>query len=284
MKWSTRLIITALILAVLAATAYMVWLCIDIVNQPVAPSIVSEEVQLPVPTTEATTAPTTEATVPTEAPPVGKLLNDSAKGYVCIGLRPTERSAEDRYFYAILPDQEAAIAAIESAEAKLVEGKATNGEALTGLMVEYQNGLWCFTETGALCNPWERIEPEDAAEIYALCMDAADEFGFTKAITLHDIRGITSATLEFDNQITTVTNMDSLSSLKDWLVNSKPCGPGGASCWFTAFLTLEMADREPVTIAIATDSCNTWMTEGVAYEYAANIEDMYGLFSMSAPE
>ena len=280
----TTFVVILLILTVIAATGYVLWLCIDIVNQPAEKTAIAEPIVLPAPATEPITPPTTIPTYPTEKPPVGELLNDSPSGYVCVGLRPTERSAEDRYFYAVLPDQDAAIAAIEKAEALRIDGKATNGEALTGLMVEYQNGLWCFTESGAMCNPWERVEPEDAAEIYALCMDTAKPLGFRDAIAPGDLRNITSATMKFDDQPVTITDAAALSKLEGWLTNSKAMGPGGAACWFTAFLTLEMEGGETVTIAIATDSCSTWMTEGVAYDYHVENEELFGLFSMKAPD
>jgi hypothetical protein len=56
-----------------------------------------------------------------------------------------------------------------------------------------------------------------------------------------------------------------------WLANSRE--EGSVSCWFTAQLQLELENGETKTISMATDSCATWMSEGVAYGFGEVTED-----------
>lgn len=278
--------IIVLNLAIIAATVCVIRLCINLPRQGIlaSSSLSGELPTLPAQTAAAPTLPPETFSTASQSAS-GVLLNDPVPDSLCICIRPTERSAEDRHFYALCPDQAAATAAFDAAYAKRIDGKATNGEALTGLMVHGRDGmLWYFTESGALCNPWERIEAEDAADLHAICLALAREVGYREALRPNEIRDLTSATMVFNDQTRTVTDSASLAKIEKWLSTSTPCGPGGASCWFTAFLTLETADGNSHTVAIATDSCSTWITEGICYEYPSENEDLFSLFSMPAPD
>ncbi len=62
-------IITLLILAIIAATGYVIWLCLDMVNQEPAATIPQQpSIQLPTETPTATTAPVESTVPPTTAP------------------------------------------------------------------------------------------------------------------------------------------------------------------------------------------------------------------------
>ena len=51
---------------------------------------------------------------------------------------------------------------------------------------------------------------------------------------------------------------------------------GGTACPFTASLSLNYENGEERTIYLATDSCDTWLSSGVYYEYSG-FEDIEGL-------
>ena len=65
----TTVLFTLLILAIIAATGFVIYLCIDLVNQDVATMPTGEAVMLPAESTAATEAPTETTVPPTTVPP-----------------------------------------------------------------------------------------------------------------------------------------------------------------------------------------------------------------------
>ena len=60
-----KVVLILLILAMIAATAFVIWLCFDLTGKAPQPSVSEKPgIQLPVPTQEAVPVPTTEATLP----------------------------------------------------------------------------------------------------------------------------------------------------------------------------------------------------------------------------
>ena len=58
---------------------------------------------------------------------------------------------------------------------------------------------------------------------------------------------------------------------------------GGTGCPFTALLDLELETGEKLTVALATDSCGVWMSEGYFYEFADDSQKLFDLFGVSFP-
>ena len=65
----STVLVTILILALIAATGFVIYLCLDLVNQEPATLPTNESVALPTEVTEITEAPTETTVPPTTAPP-----------------------------------------------------------------------------------------------------------------------------------------------------------------------------------------------------------------------
>ena len=221
-------------------------------------------------TVEATAAPT-EPTVPVQ-------LEDNVEGKVCVGFIPTEAGS---WRYAVIEDQEAAVAAFEKATGSIYSDEWwIKGDKTTGLFVEYNGEIWDFVESGELVYALGRVKAEDAAELYALCAEAAREAGWKEAVTPEQLTGIVSATLRVSGKEMQLSDTSSVSQLKTMLSGSK-YQLGGTSCPFTALLDVEVENGEKLTIALATDSCGVWMSEGYYYEFAGDSQPLYDLFGVT---
>jgi hypothetical protein len=138
------------------------------------------------------------------------------------------------------------------------------------------------------------ISAEDAKELYTFCRDAVREAGFGEPVRPEDITGIISATLYWngDQAITdpglmkgayTVTDPIVLNRLETLFSNSSYYGT--VRCPFTANLELTLENGDTILLAMSTDSCASWMSEGVAYGYGVQTnvgiegnEEFYSFF------
>lgn len=109
-------------------------------------------------------------------------------------------------------------------------------------------------------------------------MDAANDLRMREPVCPGQIKYIKSATLNWDG-IYTITDSDKLQTLEAWLSTSTEIH-GGANCWFTALLTLILENGEGLTLSMATDTCCTWLSEGVFYDYGAfDNAEFFALFT-----
>lgn len=221
------------------------------------------------------TATSPAETEPQEAtiglPEVGKLYEEAAEDKVCIAVRPTGISvAGDDFKYIIPEDQDALIAAYEKAYSAVNEDLYwDNNNSCSGWWVVYQGEWWQAMESGDLVG--DGIMPSDeAGALYALCEAAISRSGLAEPVRTDEIAGIRSATLEW-NGTHTVTDTYALKKIESWLCNSVEIRSAG--CFFTGLLTLELENGETKFIAMATDSCATWMSEGVTYSFGIYDED-----------
>ena len=56
---------------------------------------------------------------------------------------------------------------------------------------------------------------------------------------------------------------------------------GGTGCPFTALLDVALETGEILTVALATDSCGVWMSEGYYYSYGSDSQPLYDLFGVA---
>lgn len=205
------------------------------------------------------------------------LHNERERDKVCIAVLPTGISASGENFRYIIPeDQERWISAYQNAVGKASEGYEWDGSR--GWYIYYEDEWWEVTESGALLGVGG-VSPENAAELVALCQSAIADAGMNSPARPEDFTAIRSVTLDW-NGTHTISNQADLSKIGNWLTNSKEIR--GAGCWFTGMLTLELESGEVRTIAMATDSCGTWMSEGVIYQYASGNEEFYSMFAAGA--
>ena len=247
------------------------------------------------PTQAATEPMPTE--IPDNAPPVNlqELLHEQPDPEkICIGVQPTALSQFSYDLYYIIPEnQEILLEYYLAAEARATELFWDNNVKMTGWYICYQGKEWQVFEDGSLRGEMT-IAGEDAKELYAFCQDAIREAGIGEPVRPEDITGIISATLYWngDQAFTdpgllkgayTVTDPIVLNRLETLFANSSYYG--SVRCPFTAHLELTLENGETNLLAMSTDSCASWMSQGVAYGYGVQTnvgiegnEEFYSFF------
>lgn len=187
----------------------------------------------------------------------------------------------DEFYYYVPDDQEEWMDAYEMAQSKADPDRGwEEGYSGSGIWICYQDNWWeALADGDILTRNNGRIDAADCTGIYRLAKDAATRLGLKQPVRPDHIHNIRSATLDFNGSYT-ISDPEKLAQLELWLSNSTELY-GGANCWFTALLTLEMESGETVTISMATDSCATWFSEGVFYQYdLPGNEAFYALFDV----
>ena len=230
--------------------------------------------EAPVETTEAVPE-TTEASSETT---VCGMLEDNVDGKVCVGFVPT---AAGSWRYAVIEDQEAALAAFEKATGAIYSDEWwIKGDRTMGLFVEYNGQIWDFVESGELVYALGRVKAEDAADLYDLCVEAARAAGWKDAVKPEQFTGIVSATLRQGESSRNLTDAAALDTLEAMLSGGR-YELGGTGCPFTAWLDVETEEGESLTVVLATDSCGVWMSEGYYYSYGSDSQLLYDLFAVT---
>ena len=230
----------------------------------------------------ATSAPAVQENTETTAVPaettVSGLLEDNVDGKVCVGFIPTTAGS---WRYAVIEDQEAAVAAFEKAASAIYSDEWwIKGDRTKGLFVEYNGEIWDFVESGELVYSLGRVKAEDAADLYALCEEAARKAGWKDAVKPEQLTGIVSATLRVKAEEFALTDAAALDKLEMMLSGGK-YELGGTGCSFTALLDVTLETGEILTVVLATDSCGVWMSEGYYYSYGSDSQPLYDLFGVT---
>lgn len=226
-----------------------------------------------------------DTTVPSTQfqPETPELTQERDPEKICLRVQPTgviSSGDEDRYYTP--KEQDIWFGAYEIAAASRIADEYWNPEdQSTGVWLRYQDEWWRFLKNGdilTLSN--ERIPASQCQELTALVEDALSVIGLPEPVRPEQIQSLRKATLDW-NGIHTLTEPEKLSQLERMLSSSQELR-GGANCWFTALLTLEREDGTVLTLSMATDSCGTWLSQGVFYEYSQGNESFYALFSAQA--
>ena len=217
--------------------------------------------------------------LPDNAPPVNipELLHEeAAPEKICIGILPTTLSTSYADFWYIIPEnQELLLEYFEAAAARATELQWDSDIAQSGWVIEYQGQCWWAMEDGSFRGD-RTIGPDDAKALYDICREAIKEAGFGNSVRPQDITGITSATLSWNGGTTImdpdllkgaviVTEPYVLKRLEALFSNSRYYG--SVQCPFGALLELTLENGETLVLSMATDSCASWMSEGMAYGY-----------------
>lgn len=227
-----------------------------------------------IPAVTETFMETTEATAPETTEP--QLLKDNVEGKVCVCFIPTEAGS---WRYGVIQDQEAAVAAFEKAIGAIYSDGWIKGDRTNGLTVEYNGQVWTFVESGELVDAMGRVKAEDAADLLALCAETAAELGWKAHVEPEQLTGVVSATLRQGETEIPLTDPEALGKLEAMLTAAE-YALGGTSCPFTALLDVETASGGTHTIALATDSCGAWMSEGYYYSYGSDSQPLFDLFDV----
>lgn len=238
----------------------------------------AEESAVPTVPTAEVILPTEQETVPETTVPAGPVLLECPEsGKVCVGFLPTEAGS---WRYVVIEDQAAAVAAYDQAAGSIYSDEWwIKGDRTKGLMVVYGE-IWDFVESGELVYSLGRVKAEDAAGLYALCEEAAREAGWKEPVNPEQLHDITRATLRLSGKEIPVDDPAALAQLEGMLGSAK-YSLGGTSCPFTALLDVQRQDGQVLTIALATDSCGVWMSEGYFYDYGNDSQPLYDLFGVT---
>ena len=238
--------------------------------------IYAQSTEPPQPVTEPEQAPTE---IPDNAPPVNlpELLHEQPDpDKLCIGVQPTALSTSCYDLYYIIPEnQELLLEYYKSAVSKATELNWDSSAKMSGWYIFYQGREWQVFEDGSLRGDMS-IAGSDTTELIALCKDAITQAGMGEPVRPEDINGIISATLYWNGSMTvsdpdllkgtyTVTDPFVLNRLETLFSNSSYYG--SVQCPFTAHLELSLETGETILLAMGTDSCASWMSQGVAYGY-----------------
>jgi beta-lactamase regulating signal transducer with metallopeptidase domain len=201
-----------------------------------------------------------------EGSDIGPLYKDKVYGLISLGLHTT--LSGEAYVYVIPENQEEIISAFKNAYAEVKTEKSVSNFA-SGFLINYQGDTWHILGDGSVymhdngkCNI---IPPDASTELVDLCEAALRKVGIPEAVGPDDITRIKSATLRW-NGIHTLTDTVSLQFIESLLSNSQDLGYG-AGCPFGALLTLEMTNGKTITVTMATDGCDVWMSEGKFYTF-----------------
>ena len=227
--------------------------------------------------TEAPGSAPTE--IPDNAPPVNlpELLHEQPDpDKLCIGVQPTALSTSCYDLYYIIPEnQELLLEYYKSAVSKATELSWDSSAKMSGWYIFYQGREWQVFEDGSLRGDMS-IAGSDTTELIALCKNAITKAGVGEPVHPEDLTGIISATLYWNGSMTvsdpdllkgayTVTDPFVLNRLETLFSNSSYYG--SVRCPFTAHLELSLETGETILLAMGTDSCASWMSQGVAYGY-----------------
>lgn len=259
-------------------TVLLLWGCGKETAQPLP----TETTTVP----EATTENTTASTEPTPPPEEYVLTKEQDPEKICLMFRPTgvvTEGEECRYFTPA--DQEFWLAEYTAALAKVdPEGHWDPADSSSGIWIRYEYEWWQLMENGDFLGVGSgRIPGEHATILAQMCRDAAQKLGLSQPVRPSQIQNIQSATLEWEGSHT-ITDPSKLAKLERWLSNSTELY-GGAQCWFTATLTLRLENGEALVLSMATDSCRSWLSEGVFYDYGSGDNtEFFELFTENASD
>ena len=206
-------------------------------------------------------------------------LREPVANKVCLAVMPDGISkAGGDYRYIIPEDQVKWTDYYKQARSLAVDGAWKNNERSSGIWVVFNDEWTCITEQGMIFDFDKRAEKEQIEDFYALCMGEAIKYGTGTPVNPENFPEIVSATLNYDGAYT-VTDENILKDLRKLVFTSEELR-GGAACPFTAALVLELKDNGYETIYLATDSCTTWLSDGVYYEYFGynDFEELYDVF------
>lgn len=259
--------------------------------------IYEQSTEPPQPATEPESAPTE---IPAAEPPVNipQMFHEQPDpDKVCIGVQPTALSTSSYDLYYIIPEnQELLLEYYQATVARGTELSWDSNVKMAGWYILYQGQEWQVFEDGSLRGEMT-VAGEDTKDLITFCRNAIREAGIGESVHPENITSIISATLYWNGGFTvpdadllkgayTVTDPIVLNRLETLFANSRYYG--SVRCPFTAHLELKLENSETILLAMSTDNCASWMSQGVAYGYGeqTNVgiegnEEFYSFFMTS---
>ncbi len=151
------------------------------------------------------------------------------------------------------------------------DGKWKSDERSMGVWIVFGEEWTCITDQGFIYDFEKRIEKSDAEDFYNLCMEEAYKNGI-EPIRPEDIGDLASVSIEAEGYGTITITDDYILDEIQKTFNLSTELHGGAACPFTTSLILKSEDgKKMYTVYLASDTCSTWLSDGVYYE------DSYGI-------
>lgn len=190
------------------------------------------------------------------------------KDQVCLAVMPAGISkAGGDYRYLIPENQEEWIDAYQAMCAYAHgNGRWQENERSMGIWIVYNDEWTAMTDQGFLVNFERRTEKSNASEFYELCLNEAKKQKIEEPLRPEEIKNIKSVTLHYGGDYV-LADQKNVFEIQKAFSSSKEIR-GGTACPFTASLSLNYENGEERTIYLATDSCDTWLSSGVYYEYS----------------
>ena len=207
--------------------------------------------------------------------------DEAQKNKLCLAVMPDGISmAGGDYRYIIPENQVPWLDAYKQAKSLATDdGAWRDGEQSMGIWIVFNDEWTCVTDQGFIFDFSKRVEKTEAQNFYNLCMAQAMKYNTGTPFRPEEITEICSASLIYDDKTYTITNTEILEILEGNFSASEEIR-GGAACPFTAPLILRKENGMTITIFLATDTCNAWLSDGVYYDYQGyeGIQEIYELF------
>ena len=207
---------------------------------------------------------------------------EAQKDQVCLAVMPDGVSkAGGDYRYIVPEDQEKWIKSYnEMYEVSSDHGRWQEDEHSMGIWIVYKDEWTCMTDQGFIVDFEKRTEVSDAQEFYELCLNEAKNHGINEPMRPEEMKNFVQATLALKDKMYLLTDEKSLFELQKVFSSSQEIR-GGAGCPFTADLCFKTKEGEMINISLATDSCNTWLSSGVYYQYPGfeDLEELRSYFN-----
>lgn len=195
------------------------------------------------------------------------------KNKVCLAVMPDGISqAGGDYRYIIPEDQTKWLDGYKQMRSMASgNGKWNEDEHSMGVWIVFGEEWTCITDQGFIYDFEKRIEKSDAEDFYNLCMTEARKNGTGTPVRPEDITDIASASIVEEGYGRIGIMDDYILDEIQKTLNLSTEIHGGAACPFTTSLTLQYENGNMQTVYLASDTCSTWLSDGVYYE------DSYGI-------
>lgn len=192
---------------------------------------------------------------------------------VCLAVMPDGvSSAGGDYRYIIPEDQTKWMDGYKQMRSLAAgNGKWNEDEHSMGVWIVFGEEWTCITDQGFIYDFEKRIEKSDAEDFYNLCMEEARKNGTGTPVRPEDITDLASATIVEEGYGRIGIMDDYILDEIQKTLNLSTEIHGGAACPFTTSLTLQYENGNMQTVYLASDTCSTWLSDGVYYE------DSYGI-------
>ena len=180
----------------------------------------------------------------------------------------------DGWVYYNPEDQQAWIAALKEATAsRPADSYSRSMEGYCGFLLKYQDIYYTVIDDSYLFWNGNKSTPEGSATLMTMLAELRKEYDYYP-ITPEEISDITSATFYYWGKTFSVTDPEVLSYIETTLSQATWHGTL-TSCGYCSKLDMTTASGKTISVAIATDSCGMFLTDGICYRFGSDNDELY---------